>query len=140
LVYLARLDGRRYVPANEIANEMQTPPFLLSRILQLLVKNELLASMKGHHGGFRLGRVPEKISLFEIINLIDGPFVVHDCVGKCGLSHDCNLKGVFTDVGKTLEQVFTGVTLADVIQPRCTERPGRGKRSMLFTHALHGAE
>lgn len=120
LVYLARLDSPRYVPANEIANEMHTPPFLLSRILQHLVKGDLLSSVKGHHGGFRLRKSPDRINLFEIIQLIDGAFVMHDCPGKgkCGLSHDCNLRGVFSKAEKHLEDLFRSVTLAEVVQPR----------------------
>ena len=122
MVYLARLDSPRHVPANEIANEMHTPPFLLSRILQHLVKGELLLSMKGHHGGFRLRKSPDQVTLFEIIHMIDGPFVIHDCSGKgdCSLSHDCNLRPVFSKAEKHLEDMFRSVTLAEVARPRAT--------------------
>ena len=120
MVYLARLDSPRFVPANEIANEMHTPPFLLSRILQHLVHGDLLTSMKGHHGGFRLRKSPERITLFEILHSIDGPFMMHDCSGKsgCGLSHDCGLRSVFSKAEKHLEDLFRSVTLAEVVRPR----------------------
>jgi Rrf2 family protein len=118
MVYLARLGGDRHVPANEIANEMHAPPFLLSRILQHLVKGDLLTSMKGHHGGFRLLKQPDQVSLFDIIQLIDGPFVMHDCSGlDCGLKHDCNLRGVFSAAESRLEDMFRSVTLAEVARP-----------------------
>jgi Rrf2 family protein len=119
MVYLARLDSDRHVSANEIANEMHAPPFLLSRILQHLVKGEVLTSMKGHHGGFRLLKRPEQVSLFDIIQLIDGPFVMHDCTGvDCGLSHDCNLRGVFSKAEDRLEDLFRSVTLAEASRSR----------------------
>jgi len=118
MVYLARLDSPRYVPANEIANEMQTPPFLLSRILQHLAKSEFLLSMKGHHGGFKLQKSPDEISIHDIVHLIDGPFVVHECAGNCGLSHDCNLQSLFSEAEKSLEEVFQKMTLADVSRSR----------------------
>jgi len=140
MVYLARLDSHRYVPANEIANEMQTPPFLLSRILQHLVKSELLLSMKGHHGGFRLRRGADQISVYEIIHLIDGPFVVHDCSGNCGLSHDCNLKTVFSKAETTLEDVFKNVTLADLSQPKWNNGSVTMKSTVHFDHVVPGVE
>ena len=119
MVYLARLGSDRHVPANEIANEMHAPPFLLSRILQHLVKGDVLTSMKGHHGGFRLLKHPDQVSLFDIIQLIDGPFVMHDCTGvDCGLNHDCNLRGVFSTAEGRLEDMFRSVTLAEVARPR----------------------
>jgi Rrf2 family protein len=106
------------VPANEIANEMQTPPFLLSRILQVLTRSEFLLSMKGHHGGFKLRKRPEEISIQEIIHLIDGPFVVHECVGNCGLSPDCSLRNLFAAAEESLEAVFARATLAEMCRPR----------------------
>ena len=117
LIYLARLDSPRYVPTSEIANEMQTPPFLLSRILQYLTKGDFLLSMKGHHGGFKLKKSPEEITIHEVIQLIDGPFVVHDCSGNCGLSHDCNLQGLFSVAEERLADVFKNITLADASRP-----------------------
>lgn len=141
MVYLARLDSPRYVPANEIANEMHTPPFLLSRILQHLVKGELLLSMKGHHGGFRLRKDPDQVSVLEIIHLIDGPFVVHDCAGKgdCGLSPDCNLRDVFATAEKNLEDVFRSVNLADLARPRSSPESIFVKGNDVLGHVVPGA-
>jgi Rrf2 family protein len=141
MVYLARLDSPRYVPANEIANEMRTPPFLLSRILQHLVKGELLLSMKGHHGGFRLRKSPDQVSVLEIIHLIDGPFVVHDCAGKgdCGLSPDCDLRDVFATAEKNLEDVFQTVTLGALAAPRSNHESLLAKGNDSLDHVAPGA-
>jgi Rrf2 family protein len=141
MVYLARLDSPRFVPANEIANEMRTPPFLLSRILQHLVKGELLLSMKGHHGGFRLRKHPEQVCVLEIIHLIDGPFVVHDCAGKgdCGLSPDCNLRDVFATAEKNLADVFQSVTLAELARPRSSPESMLLKGNDVMNHVAPGA-
>ena len=140
IVYLARLDSHRYVPANEIASEMQTPPFLLSRILQHLVKNELLLSMKGHHGGFKLRLSPDRITAYDVIHLIDGPFLMHDCSGHCGLSSDCNLKHVFGLAEKSLENMFNTLTVAELAQPRWSSTiPGR-KKQVHFNHVVQGVD
>ncbi len=140
MVYLARLDSHRYVPANEIAIEMQTPPFLLSRILQHLVKNGLLMSMKGHHGGFKLRQSADRITAYDVIHLVDGPFLMHDCAGHCGLSSDCNLKSVFGRAEKSLEDMFNTLTLAELSQPRWSNStPGR-KSQVHFNHVVQGVD
>jgi Rrf2 family protein len=138
LVYLARLDNHRYASANEISNVMQTPPFLLSRILQHLVKSDLLLSMKGHHGGFRLGRNADDISAFEVIHLVDGPFLVHDCTGKCGMGPDCNMKTIFSRAERTLGEVFRNVSIADLSQAPWTQ--AKAKNAVRFDHVVPGVE
>ena len=139
MVFLARLESHRFVSANEIASVMQTPPFLLSRILQHLVKNDLLQSMKGHHGGFRLARNAAAISALEIIHLIDGPFVMHDCTGKCGMGPNCNMKTVFSRAEMALAEVFENVTLADLSQPHANGSV-QPKSAVRFDHVVPGVE
>ncbi|HZL85110.1 MAG TPA: Rrf2 family transcriptional regulator [Candidatus Krumholzibacteria bacterium] len=140
IVYLARLDSHRYVPANEIANEMQTPPFLLSRLLQHLVKNEILLSMKGHHGGFKLRLSPDRITAYDVIQLIDGPFLMHDCSGHCGLSNDCNLKHVFGLAEKSLESMFNDLTMAELAQPRWNNTIPQRKEHVHFNHVVQAVD
>jgi Rrf2 family protein len=140
IVYLARLDSHRYVPANEIASEMQTPPFLLSRILQHLVRNEILLSMKGHHGGFKLRLSPDRITAYDVIHLIDGPFLMHDCSGRCGLSSDCNLKHVFGLAEKSLEAMFNDLTMAELAQPRWNNTIPERKKQVDFDHVVQGVD
>lgn len=123
LLYLTRLEpSSRFVPANEISNEMQTPPFLLSRILQRLVKSGLLHSMKGHHGGFRMNKRPDEINVYDVIRIVDGAIVVHDCNSeKCGMGPNCTLRDAFTRAEHALEVALRGVTLADLTRPAQTE-------------------
>ena len=119
LLYLTRFEpSSRFVPANEISNEMQTPPFLLSRILQRLVKSGLLHSMKGHHGGFRMHKPPESINVYDVIQIIDGSIVVHDCVvDRCGMGPCCTLRDAFQGAERALERALRAVTLADLTRP-----------------------
>ena len=120
LLYLTRLEpSSRFVPANEISNEMQTPPFLLSRILQRLVKSGLLHSMKGHHGGFRMDKRPEEINVYDVVQIIDGSVVVHDCIAdRCGMGPSCSLRDAFQGAEKALERALRDVTLADLTRPQ----------------------
>jgi len=113
MIYLARKRGPGFIPLNEIAREMRTPPFLLARIMQGLVRSNLILSMKGHHGGFRLQMDPADITAAEIVAAIDGPFRVFECNGiaECGLSDACSLVDLFACAENALREAFSSFTL-----------------------------
>ncbi len=116
MVYLARNRGSHHITLNEIALAMHTPPFLLGRIMQRLVKGDLVLSMKGHHGGFRVARDPRGITVAEVIREIDGPFHMFDCTGiaECGLSGECTMVDMFSRAERALDEVLGAVSLEDL--------------------------
>jgi len=64
----------------EIAREGGIPRKFLEQILLELKKRGILHSVRGKHGGYTLGRAPEKISFAEVIRAIDGPLALSPCV------------------------------------------------------------
>ncbi len=118
MIHLARENNGRYVTLNEIASRMRTPPFLTGRLLQQLVHGGLLVSMKGHHGGFHLLKPANEITAAEIIEAIDGPFVVFNCSGiaDCGLSGPCSLVEPFAQAGRAIREVFAAVSLDTLVR------------------------
>jgi Rrf2 family protein len=51
----------------------------ISKVLQRLVKNDLLKSVRGPAGGFTLKKLPNTISLLDVYESIEGPIEVTDC-------------------------------------------------------------
>jgi Rrf2 family protein len=141
MIYLARNRGSRHITLNEIAAAMHTPPFLLGRIMQRLVKGDLVLSMKGHHGGFRVSRDPRSITVAEVIREIDGPFHMFDCTGiaECGLSGDCTMVEMFNRAEKALDDVLRSVTLEDLAShSRLSDRLGSAGRIHMSLGNLGG--
>lgn len=64
----------------KISEDLELPAPFLGKILQNLAKNKILDSTKGPNGGFQLAMKPEKISLFDIVKIIDGIEVFHECI------------------------------------------------------------
>ncbi len=64
----------------KISKDLEMPTPFLGKILQVLSKNKLLSSTKGPHGGFSLGKDANKVSLLDIVEIIDGLDFFHDCV------------------------------------------------------------
>ena len=72
LAGLASEPGRRIL-GKDLAAAMGASENHLAKVMQRLVRAELVASVKGPHGGFRLARNPSKISFRETIEAVDGP-------------------------------------------------------------------
>ena len=51
----------------------------VAKVLQRLAKDDFLDSNRGPHGGFRLKRGPDQISLLQIYEAIEGKIVVNHC-------------------------------------------------------------
>jgi Rrf2 family protein len=75
-------------------------------------------SMRGQHGGYVLARPAASITLVEIIQVMDGPFTLVDCVheeGCCKVSQHCPTRGPLTALHRRMEQFMEETTLASII-------------------------
>lgn len=81
VLYLAinEEEGKK-IGIKKISEDLSMPSPFLGKILQTLSKNKILSSTKGPHGGFSLGKKANKISLLEIVKIIDGLDFFHNCV------------------------------------------------------------
>lgn len=68
-----RYQSAKPVTVEQIAQARQIPPKFLIHILLQLKRAGLVSSVRGAKGGYMLGRLPEGISLLDIIEVVDGP-------------------------------------------------------------------
>lgn len=102
------------ISLNEIAGEKDIPQHFLSKILQLLVKNKLLVSMKGPNGGFRLSKPPKDITLIEIVEAIDGLDIFNQCgIGfrECDPDDPCPIHTDYSRIRDHVRHLFETKTL-----------------------------
>jgi len=66
----------------QIAEAWDIPKKFLEQIMTILKNAGLIQSVKGAHGGYRLKKNPEEITIAQIIRLIDGPIAPVRCVSK----------------------------------------------------------
>lgn len=80
VVYLAlKKEGER-ISIRDLTERLDIPYHFLGKILQDLTRKGFLTSVKGPHGGFALAMPAEKITLFQIVDAIDGAGFSHNCV------------------------------------------------------------
>jgi Rrf2 family protein len=74
-----------------IAQEESIPREFLAKILKELTRAGILDAYEGSKGGYRLTRPARKISFLDVIEAVDGPFVISLCAEPKGCS--CNENG-----------------------------------------------
>lgn len=75
--YIAQHYKDGAVLAARISKEYNIPLEYLLKILQQLVRANVLRSKRGPRGGFFLSRASDNITLLEIIEAVDGPLMSH---------------------------------------------------------------
>ena len=77
---------------HDIATSLKVSENHLAKVLQRLVKADLVQSCRGPSGGFNLTRKGDRISLLEVYEAIDGPIAECACLlGKPTICAECVL-------------------------------------------------
>ncbi len=106
VLYLAQLGPERRAATSQIAQEQQIPPSFLAKIVSQLSVAGLLQTSRGARGGVSLARSPEQISLLEVVEAIDGPIFLNECVsnGTCNFGDSCPMRPIWCDAQAELVQ------------------------------------
>ena len=100
VLYLAQIGSDRRAATSHIAEEQQIPPSFLAKIVSQLSVAGLLQTSRGARGGVSLARPPEEISLLEVVEAIDGPILLNECVtnhSACSFGEDCPMRPVWCE-------------------------------------------
>ena len=119
LVYLHRHDDDGWVSVETIALAQGIPAKYLEQILLALKRAKYLRSSKGQHGGFRLAKPANKISLAEVIRLFDGALAPTESVSEyfyesTPIEKEKSLVRVFKEIRDYVSDKLEHTTLADV--------------------------
>lgn len=91
----------------------------LTKLVQALSKAGLVQTRQGKHGGILLGKNPHEVSLKMVIDLIEGPLKLSECMGgskdSCQLSTQCRIRGVFQNVQRDIDDILAKVSVADIM-------------------------
>ena len=119
MTYLARHPDGVHNAAG-VAAAIQVSPPTVSKILKLLARGDLLVSHRGTKGGYSLARAPERISLAEIVDAIEGPIALTECSshpGVCEQEDSCAIRPNWMKITLAVRRALQGVTLAEMAQP-----------------------
>ena len=98
ILHLAQVKNGDRTSTSTIAKEQGIPPSFLAKIISQLSITGLLHTLRGARGGVTLARDPKEITLLEVVEAIDGPIRLNECIGEngvCTFDIDCPLKSVW---------------------------------------------
>jgi len=118
MLELSLENGGRLVQIKEIARRQDIPKKFLEQIVMILKGAKYIKTVRGAKGGVALAREPAKITLGEIIRLMEGPTEPIACVsefrGKCDFENRCAFQEVFGEITHLINGVIDKVTFADM--------------------------
>lgn len=118
LIHLAQCPPGQAQRLETIAQSQRIPPALLSKLLQTLVRGGVLRSQKGYGGGYLLACEAAAVTLRQVVELIDGPFCVFECLvdeSFCEQCGECRLRVKFAELQDTMLAAMERTTIADCL-------------------------
>jgi len=79
MLFLASQPPHKPILQRDISKSLGIPPHFLGKVLQALVRNKLVISQRGKSGGFVLGKSPDEITPYQIIEAIEGQTFLDGC-------------------------------------------------------------
>lgn len=106
--------------ANEIAQKVHLALPTASKVLKILVTANLVVSVRGAGGGYRLSRAPEEITLADVITALDGMPALTECnalTKKCSKDSVCGIRDNWRLINKVVFMALNSLTLRDMAKP-----------------------
>ncbi len=119
LADLALLPERKLLSARRLAENHGLPPQLAAKVLQELRKSGLVETRQGIRGGYRLARPAHEIRITDVIEAIEGPLALVECVlddHGCCLIATCSVRTPLTRLHEWLLAALSELTLAQTLE------------------------
>lgn len=115
VLYISKLEVNQRAATSHIAKEQRIPPSFLAKIISQLSIAGLLQTSRGARGGVTLARAADEITLLDVVEAIDGPIALNECVtdeDACHFGGECPLRSIWCDAQDDLVQRLRGTNFA----------------------------
>jgi len=119
VLFIARNGDDEYVSIGEISGELDISFHFLTKILQKLTRNNILISYRGPHGGIKLARNADQITIMDIVTVIDGIKIFTNCIlglPDCNDAHPCPLHESWVRHRKEIALEFKRLTIKTLVE------------------------
>jgi FeS assembly SUF system regulator len=124
--------------ASKISQKVHIALPTVSKILKMLVAANLIISVRGSEGGYRLARQPSQITVAEVISALDGQPALTECNTSgftCSQDAICAIRDNWRLINKVILTALQSLTLADMTKS-LAQHPLITKGLPLTTHQL----
>ena len=112
-----QVNGREELcSAKTLSLEYGIPHELLAKILQKLSKENIILSVKGPKGGYKISKDPNTINMTKFFEIMEGPMGIVDCYfdSNCEQLNGCTIREPINRINNSIRTMFDKMTLADI--------------------------
>jgi Rrf2 family protein len=123
VLYLAERPSAARITTAEIGEHQKIPVTFLTKIMAQLVTAGVVQTTRGARGGVTLARPAATITLLEVIEAIEGPLRLNNCVADgagCPLGCDCRVQAVWQAAQADLTSRLRSMTFGALAQAPTT--------------------
>jgi FeS assembly SUF system regulator len=113
----AAAEAGETLSARGLAEQSGLPLPMVGKILKLLVRDGLLESQRGAHGGYRLSREATAITVAQIVEALEGPIAITECADDrvgCRQTRGCPLQANWQRINRAIQQALSGISLREM--------------------------
>jgi Rrf2 family cysteine metabolism transcriptional repressor len=117
MVDLAINYGEEPVSIKIISERQNISEYYLEQLFSTLRRAKLIKSIRGAQGGYILNRLPEEINIQEIIEVLEGPIEVSNCIDDeaCNKIDCCATRLLWKKIKDSIDTVTSSITLKDIV-------------------------
>jgi Rrf2 family transcriptional regulator, cysteine metabolism repressor len=118
IVDIARAYGKNPAKRKDIAKKQGLSGSYLENILLILRNYKIVETTRGVNGGYVLCRAPSNITVYEVINALEGPLSLTDCVDtptSCDRTSSCATRFVWCELAGAIRTVLSKITLQELL-------------------------
>ena len=118
MVELASHYGEGPIELKEIAKKENISLKYLEQVINPLRADGLVKAIRGAKGGYSLGKPPSEICLYDVIETLEGPLNLLECLGDakaCQKVSSCVTREIWKEVSDAISKIFYSVTLEEMV-------------------------
>jgi Rrf2 family protein len=121
VIYLAsKEETGEKTGVKEIAQYINASEHTVSKILQNLVRQKIINSIKGPTGGFYITKEQQSNPIITIVDTIDGKDLFNECglgLSKCSPTHPCPIHDDYKKGREIIQKLFNTKTISVLCEP-----------------------
>lgn len=113
-------DSDQPLSSRGLAERYNLSPTLLANVLKKLCSANLVTSIRGKNGGYKLAKAPIVMTVAEVVEALEGPFQLAACTGEhqgagCDIAPCCSIKWSVNRIHGAIFKVLGEMTIADIL-------------------------
>ena len=121
VIYLcSQFESESKSSIKDVATYINANEHTVAKILQQLVKHEIINSVKGPSGGFFISIKQQSLPIINIVQAIEGSMVFKSCglgLSKCSAQHPCPIHDDYKLARDIVQDLFKSKKVSDLCAP-----------------------